>query len=711
MIEYTREDNIALIAWNLPGSANVLNEASVRAFSEAIETALDDADVAGIVVTSARKHFILGGDLNEIYALPDVATTVALTRGIHQVLRRLETGGKPVACAINGLALGGGLEVALACHFRAMLNHPKVYLAFPEIEVGLFPGAGGTQRLPRLVGLQPAMMPLLTAQKLRAATAHNIGLVQAVADTPEAVLAAAKDYIRQGGSATQPWDRKGFEVPGMDMTSVQTTFLYAGTAGMVRQRTGGNYPAAQAILDCLYEGLQMNFDQALEVEIRHFAQVAQSPVARNMMRTLWFNLNEAKSGVRATPPDLQVPPPARVGILGAGMMGAGIAYVTAQAGLPTVLKDVSPEAAEKGKDYARKLLHKQIDRGRTTPAKADELLARISTTGDPSGVADCDIVIEAVFEDIDLKAEVTQESEAVLPPTAIFASNTSTLPITKLAEASQRPGNFIGLHFFSPVDKMQLVEIILGAETAPETLAASVAYIRQIRKVPIVVNDRRGFFTSRIFKTFVAEGMELLAEGVKPALIENAAKQVGMPVGPLAVADEVSIELLYEIRKQYENAGIEEPGALREVVNLMVERLDRKGKKQGKGFYEYPEGGKKRLWRELGTHFPLADVQPEVEEVKKRILHVQALESVRCLEEGVLRDPKDADIGSILGWGFPPYTGGVISYIDLVGISAFVSNCEEFADRLGERFRPTERLREMAANRTAFYPAKPVPQV
>jgi 3-hydroxyacyl-CoA dehydrogenase/enoyl-CoA hydratase/3-hydroxybutyryl-CoA epimerase len=709
MIDFSIDkDGIAILSWNLPGSANVLNTASVTAFSEAVEKALADESVKGIVVTSAKSHFILGGDLKEIFDLPDVETTISLGRNIHRAFRRLETGGKPVAAAITGMALGGGLELTLACHYRVLLDHPSVYLAFPEVEVGLFPGAGGTQRLPRLVGLQASLMPLLTAKKMRAAEAKNIGLVNAEADSPDDVLEAAKAWIRSGGKAIQPWDVRGFEVPGMDMTSVQTTFLYAGTAGMVRKQTMGNYPAAQAILDCLYEGLQMAFDQSLEVEIRHFANVAQSGVARNMMRTLFFNMNDAKGGA-ARPDGFDANPVKKLGVLGAGMMGAGIAYVSAKSRISTVLKDVSADGAEKGKDYARKLLQKQIDKGFNTQEKADNLLDLIHPTADVTDLEGCDLVIEAVFEDRGLKAKVTQESEAMMPEGAVFASNTSTLPITGLAEASRNPENFIGLHFFSPVDKMQLVEVIMGENTSEYALAKSIDYIRQIKKVPIVVNDSRGFFTSRIFKTYVAEGLELLAGGVKPALIENAAKQAGMPIGPLAVADEVSLELLYKIRKQYEKDGITEPGALRNVINLMVETLDRKGKKDGKGFYEYPEGAQKHLWKGLSGHFTVADTQPNVAEVKKRILHAQAVESVRCLEENVLRKPEDADIGSILGWGFPPYTGGVISYIDFVGVATFVQECDDFASRFGERFAPTDRLREMARKGETFFPAKLVP--
>jgi 3-hydroxyacyl-CoA dehydrogenase/enoyl-CoA hydratase/3-hydroxybutyryl-CoA epimerase len=447
----------------------------------------------------------------------------------------------------------------------------------------------------------------------------------------------------------------------------------------------------------------MNFDEALELELRYFAKVALSKQAKHMIRTLWFSMNKAKAGV-ARPSGLESNPVKKLGILGAGMMGAGIAYASAKVGINSILKDVTAESADKGKDYSRKLLAAQVEKGRSTQEKSDKILAKIHPTGDASDLKDCDLIVEAVFEDRVLKARVTQEAEAQMAAGGVFASNTSTLPITGLAEASKAPENFIGLHFFSPVDKMQLVEVIMGKQTGAYALAKSIDYVLQIKKVPIVVNDSRGFFTSRIFKIYVTEGFELLAQGVKPALIENAAKAAGMPVGPLAVADEVSIELLYKIFKQTEADGISQDGPAKEVIFTMIETLDRKGKKEGKGFYDYPEGGKKTLWKGLSAHFPPAAVQPDVEDVKKRLLHLQALESMRCLEEGVLRSVEDADIGSILGWGFPPYTGGVLSYIDFVGVPEFVKDCEGFVHTAGKRFAPTEKLKQLAQTGGSVYP-------
>lgn len=703
MIHYSTEDGIAILTWDLPGGANILNADSITAFANALEQALADTAIKGVVVASGKDTFIVGGDLKALYALSTPEEVFQLGGAVHKVFRRMETGAKPVVAAINGLVLGGGMEVCLACHHRIAVNSPAVQLGFPEVTLGLFPGAGGTQRLPRLIGLQPAMQPLLTGRNMDVAEAKALGILGAVVQTKEELIPAAKAWILGGGKAVQPWDVKGFKSPGADLASVDVTFMYAGAAGMVRQQGFGNYPAPNAILSCLYEGLNMNFDEAIQLELRYFAKVALTKQAKHMIRTLWFSMNKAKAGV-ARPAGFAPNPVRKLGILGAGMMGAGIAYSSAKVGILSILKDVSLEGAEKGKDYSRKLLATQIERGRSTQEKADKLLSKIVATEKAEDLQGCDLVVEAVFEDRGLKAKVTQEAEAQMAEGGVFASNTSTLPITGLAEASKAPENFIGLHFFSPVDKMQLVEVIMGKQTSPYALAKSIDYVLQIKKVPIVVNDSRGFFTSRIFKIYVTEGFELLAQGVKPALIENAAKAAGMPVGPLAVADEVSIELMYKIFKQTEADGISMEGPAKDVIFTMIETLDRKGKKEGKGFYEYPEGGKKSLWKGLATHFPPAKVQPDVEDVKKRLLHLQALESMRCFEEGVLHSVEDADIGSILGWGFPPYTGGVLSYIDFVGVDVFVKECEAFVASAGKRFAPTEKLKSMAASGQSIYP-------
>lgn len=703
MIDYQfAPEGIAIIAWNLPGKSNVLNATSISAFSESLERAIADEAVKGIIVTSAKDSFIVGGDLNALYALESNAEVEALGGTIHKVFRRMETAGKPVVAAINGMTLGGGLELCLACHYRIAIDAPFLQLGFPEVTLGLFPGAGGTQRFPRIVGLQAAMEPLLLGRNMSVQQAKKIGLLDAVVKDQESLLSEAKAYILKGGSAQQAWDVRGFKTPGADLASVDVTFMYAGAAGVVRRQSAGNYPAPNAILSCLYEGLLMNIDEALALELQYFSKVALSKQAKNMIRTLWFSMNKAKAGI-ARPDGFAKQNVKKLGILGAGMMGAGIAYSSAKVGIETVLKDVSLDAALQGKGYAQKLLTAQIEKKRSTQEKADKILANILPTADANDLKGADLVVEAVFEDRGLKAKVTQEAELQMADSAVFASNTSTLPISGLAEASKAPENFIGLHFFSPVDKMQLVEVIMGEKTSEYALAKSIDYILQIKKIPIVVNDSRGFFTSRIFKTYVTEGFELLAEGVKPALIENAAKAAGMPVGPLAVADEVSIELLYKIFKQTEADGISQEGPAKNVIFKMVEDLKRSGKKVGKGFYDYPEAGKKALWSGLAEHFPANEVQPNVEMVKKRILHLQALESMRCLEEGVLRSPEDADIGSILGWGFPAYTGGVLSYIDFVGLPEFVAECLEFTKTAGKRFEPSQKLQKMAANNEKIY--------
>lgn len=696
-------DGIAILTWDLPGtSANVLNAASVAAFANALEDALKDESVKGLVVTSAKRDFILGGDLKEIYAMDSVEKVAELANKLHQIFRRMETGGKPVVAAINGSALGGGMELALACHRRIMVADAKFQVGFPEVTLGLLPGAGGTQRLPRLIGIQPSLQPLGQGRKYNPEAALKMKMVDELVANPSDLIVAAKRWVLSGGKPIQPWDKRGFEIPGGGVVEFNSTWTFAMAGGVVRQSTMGNYPAPEAILNALYEGLQMDFDSALQVELKYFTQLALSKEAKHMIRSLWFNMNAAKAG-RMRPEGFPKHTVKKVGILGAGMMGAGIAWASASVGIEVVLKDVDLAGAERGKQYSAKLAQGLIEKGRLTPEKAEALLARIHPTADAHDLSGCDLVVEAVFEDRDLKARVTQEAEAMLAETVVFASNTSTLPITGLAKASARPQNFIGLHFFSPVDKMQLVEIILGEETSDAALAISIDYIQQLKKVPIVVRDSRGFYTSRVFKSFVTEGLEMLAEGVKPALIENAGKMAGMPVGPLAVADEVSIGLLYHIYQQTRKDGIESSGEWHKVVSWMMEEEKREGKKAGKGFYDYPEGGKKTLWKGLAEHFGTAQPQPNVEELKMRILHLQALESYRCWDEGVLFGPADGDIGSILGWGFPPYTGGTLSYIDFVGLPTFVSNLNKLAAKFGPRFTPPASLIDRAAKQLPIF--------
>jgi 3-hydroxyacyl-CoA dehydrogenase/enoyl-CoA hydratase/3-hydroxybutyryl-CoA epimerase len=709
MIQYTIKEGVAVLDINMEGyPMNVLNEESIKALGEVLERALSDDAAKGIVITSSRKEFVAGADLKMLQQSADVETTYQMIRQLHNIFRRMETGRKPVVAAINGTALGGGYELALACHRRIALNHEKIQIGLPEIQIGLFPGGGGTQRLPRLIGIEPAMQFILQAKRMNPQEALKAGLVDELADTREELLQKAIDWALANPSALQPYDeidkkgkvvgKKDYKIPGGNVQSPKgvQTFM-AGTALLV-QKVHFNYPAAHAVMKCLYEGLQVPIDLGLDIEAKYFAQIAQTKEAKNMIRTLFFAMNEANKGA-AAPQGVAPREVKKVGILGAGMMGSGIAYVSAMAGIEVVLKDVSVEKAEKGKDYSRELVKKSVARGKMNREQADQVLALIRPTADAADLAGCDLVIEAVFEDRELKYKVTQEVEAFLDERAVFASNTSTLPITSLAEASRRPEQFIGLHFFSPVDKMMLVEIIMGEKTNDYALATAITYVQKIRKTPIVVNDSRGFYTSRCFGTYTSEGITMLAEGIVPALIEHAGEQAGMPVGPLEVADAVNLDLIYKVGKQTEKDTGLAFSSLPEgkVIIKFVEELGRTGRRDKKGFYEYPENEPKRLWKGLQELFPPKAEQPPIEELKKRLLYRQALEAARCFEEGVVRTRRDADVGSILAWGFPPYTGGALSFIDYVGIQTFVAELERLAKTYGERFTPTDALREAAA--------------
>ncbi len=686
---------------------NVINATLIAELEQRVREITVDDDIRGVIVTSAKADFMAGADLKWVLGKLESSMSpteaLAFARPLSEVLRLLETCGKPVCAAINGTALGGGLELALACHHRIIVDDPKAVVGLPEVQVGLMPGAGGTQRLPRLIGIREALPLMLEGRHVTPEKAQALGIVDAVVSAGH-LLARARQWLLESPAAVPPWDVKGFRVPGgagaMHPGAVQT--FMAGTA-LTAKATNRNYPAPIAILSAVYEGTIVPFDTGLAIELRYFASLAATPVARNMVRTLFVNKGEADKLVRRPPAE----PPAKVaklGILGAGMMGAGIAYVSARAGMEVVLLDTEQSSAEKGKGYSAKLVARGIERGRISTDKGEALLARITPTTDYALLAGCDLVIEAVFEDRDIKAEVTARAEAVIPPAAIFASNTSTLPITGLAEASGRPAQFIGIHFFSPVDKMPLVEVIVGQQTGEAALARALDYVRQLRKTPIVVNDSRGFFTSRVFATFTNEGMTMLLDGVKPALIENAARLAGMPVGPLAVLDEVSLQLVQHVDRQTaaDLGDAYEPPSGRPVFERMV-ALQRQGKRFGKGFYDYPEDAKKHLWPGLAEAFVPAATQPDVEGLITRLLYRQAIEAARCLEEGVIMHPEDGDIGGILGIGFPPWTGGPFSYIDTLGIDSFVAGCEQLAERHGPRFAPSDWLRARAAAGKTFY--------
>lgn len=702
-------DGVAILTFDLEGrSMNVLGAEVIEKLDELIDKVVADDSVKGAVIASGKKTFCAGADLldivDEIDPSADPKAVYDRFSGLQQVYRKLETCGKPFAAAINHTALGGGLELALACHHRVAANEPKSRIGFPEVQVGLLPGAGGTQRLPRMIGLEQSLPLLVQGKHLAPAKAAEFGIVDGVVEAGTEVEAARR-WILDVGDAEKPWDRKGFKFPGgaglMNPKAIQTQMF--GVA-LLQRETKHNYPAPIAIMSAVYEGSVVPIDAALRIESRYFAELLTSHEARNMVRTLFVNKGAAEKGVRR-PKGIDKSKVSKLGILGAGMMGAGVAYVSARAGIEVVLLDRDKDAAEKGKDYSRMLVQKGIDRGKVDADKGAAMLELIHTTDSYDDFEGCDYVIEAVFEDRAIKADVTAKTEAVMPETAIFGSNTSTLPITGLAENSKRPESFIGIHFFSPVDKMPLVEVIVGEKTSDEAIARTLDYIQQIRKTPIVVNDSRGFYTSRVFSTYTREGMAMLAEGVNPALIENIARHAGMPVGPLEVTDEVTLELAYKIGLQTRKdlGDRYEATAADDVLETMVERLDRRGKRFGAGFYDYPEGENKHLWPELAEHFPRADEQPAPEEVRTRLLYVQALDTVRCLEEGVLTHPADGDIGSVFGWGFPPYTGGTLSYIETVGIPEFVATAGRLAEEHGARFAVPKLLRELADSGETFY--------
>lgn len=697
----TDSHNIAVLIFEVSDRPmNVINETFLNEFSDAINGALSNQDITGVVITSSRPEFIAGADLGLISSITSIEQCRELTERFHELFKRIETSGKPFVAALNGSAIGGGYEVALGCHYRIALKNSKAKFGLPEVTLGLLPGGGGTQRLPRMIGLQNALPFLLQGKTVGPEKALKAGLVDDLANDHEELLTKAKAWIVDNPRPIQPWYHKKFRLPGGEVQSPKGYQVLPASTAMLNEKTYGNYPAALNILRCVYEGCQLSFDQALEVEARLFAKTVMSDEARLMIRSLFYSMNECNKG--SARPDVEVPKVNKVGILGAGMMGAGIAYSSAKAGIQVVLKDINLEFAQKGKDYSEALMNKAIEKGRATEEDKNKLLDLIQISDDPKSIEGCDLVIEAVVENSDLKALVTKESEAVLSDAAIFASNTSTIPITSLAKASARPNNFIGLHFFSPVDKMPLVEIIMGDKSSPEALALCIDYTRKIRKTPIVVNDGRGFYTSRVFTTYIIEGICALSEGVNPSLIEMAGKSAGMPVGPLSIADEVSIDLIYHILKQTINdLGEEavEPNTYKTVKKFVTE-LGRLGRKNGKGFYEYPKGENKFLNPELDRLFPQKAEQPSIDHLKRRFMAIQSIETARCLDENILTTPKDADVGSILGWGFPAYTGGSLSYIEWRGAENFLADCKEMEDLYGARFKAPKNIQSL---KESFY--------
>ena len=699
-------NGIGLVTFDQPGRVmNVLTPDLLGGFATLLERLEKEDGLKGLVLTSGKSSFIVGADIDQLHQITTVEQAFQLGEELKALMRRMEKCGKPVVAALNGTTLGGGLELALACHARFAIDDPKSKIGLPEVKLGLLPGAGGTQRLPRLIGIQKSLELITQGTELSPAKAKGLGIVTELAATREELLQKARDWCLANPKPVQPWDTKGFRIPGGDSKSPAVVQILAIAPSMANAKAHGNYPAITHIMSCLFEGCLLDIDNALQVESRYFAACIVSQVSKNMIGTLWYQLNAIKKG-QSRPRDVPAGKVKKVGILGAGMMGAGIAYVSAKVGIDVVLLDATQEGAEKGKAHSEGLLDKALSRGKTTQAQCDALLARILPTTRYEDLQGCDLVIEAVFEDRAIKAECTRKAEAVIAADAVFASNTSTLPITGLAQVSSRPANFLGLHFFSPVDKMPLVEIIVGEKTSEETLARGFDYVLQIGKTPIVVNDSRGFYTSRVFATYVMEGLAMLAEGVHPRSIEVAGIKAGMPMPPLALQDEVSLGLSLHVsdqtRRDVEAEGktyTVHPGEA--VMRNVGEVHGRLGKKAGKGFYDY-QGKEKSLWPELTTLYPPQAEQPTQQELVDRLMFIQANEAARCFEERVVRSVADTNIGSIFGWGFAPHQGGALQFINAMGAQRFVERSRELAQRHGARFEPAAVVVKMAQDGARF---------
>ncbi len=713
-------DGVAVITWDCPGkSMNVMSFEGLRELEACIDEVLSDDAIKGAVITSGKDSFAGGMDLNILAKLKDMVEgdpAKGVFDGVmqmHGLLRKIELagmdfktkkGGKPIAAALPGTALGIGYELPLATH-RIFAADSKAKIGLPEIMVGLFPGAGGTTRLVRKLGAMAAAPYLLEGKTLAPAKAKAAGLVDEVV-APDELVARAKDWVLSATDAdlVKSWDAKGYKMPGGTPYTPAGFPTFLGAAVMVHAKTKGVYPAARALLSAVYEGALVSFDEALKIEARWFTKVVLDPTSSAMIRSLFINKGALEKGA-VRPKNIGDEAVKKLGVLGAGMMGAGIALVSAMAGIEVVLIDATEEAAERGKAYTAAYMDKGIARGKATPEKKEATLARITATTDYAALAGCDLVVEAVFEDPGVKAEVTARAEAVLGDDAIFATNTSTLPISELAKASARPAQYIGIHFFSPVEKMMLVEIIKGRETGDRAVAKALDFVRQIRKTPIVVNDARFFYANRCILPYINEGIRMVGEGVAPWLVEHAAEMLGFPVGPLQLTDEVSIDLGVKIAKATRAAmGEAYPdGDVDEVVFWLAEQ-GRMGRKAGAGFYTYDEKGKRQgIWHGLLEKFPLADAQPDVHEVQNRLMMAQVLEAVRALEEGVLTDIREGDVGAILGWGFAPWSGGPFSWLDMIGAAKAVEICKELEAAHGARFAVPKLLADMAASGETFY--------
>ena len=709
-------EGIATLLFDRSDSAmNTMDMKFMDEMGAAVERLATDDAIKGAIFTSGKPVFAAGADLKQMEATLDqadelpLAERLARNASLSKLLRRMETCGKPVACAINGTALGGGTEIALACHYRVVSDAKGIQLGLPEVQVGLLPGGGGTQRVPRLIGIQAAMAVVLEGQALSPEKALKMGLIHKIVPADQ-LLSEARRWLVEEGDAVQPWDKKGYKVPGgAGPSSPAVAQMLVVSNAMLQAKTFHNLPAPKAILSCLYEGPQLPMDKALAVESKYFTQLQLDPVSRNMIRTLFINKGKADK-LMHRPEGVPKTSFRKIGVIGAGLMGAGIAYHCARLGIETVLIDRDQAAADKGKAYASKRLERDISKGRSTQDKADAILARIHPGTDYAALADVELVVEAVFEDRALKAEITRKLDAVLAPNAVIASNTSALPISELAEAGAHPENFIGMHFFSPVERMPLVEIVRGRKTSPATLARALDLAQAMKKTPIVVNDGPGFFTSRFIGAYINESLAMVTEGINPALIENAAKMAGIPIGPLTVSDEIGLDTAYHAsqqRKKDEGAAFK-PTPTFLLVEKLAGELGRHGRKNGKGFFDYAADGSKTLWPGLAELFPPLAEQPNVDEIKTRMLYAQLVDAAKAMAEGVLIDPADGDVGSILGVGFPAYLGGPFSMMDTIGLGAVVAECERLAACYGEHYAAPQLLRDMAAEGQTFYGANRV---
>ena len=716
----TDTDGVATITWDVPGkSMNVMSLAAFAELDGMIDRALGDAAIKGVIITSGKKDFAGGMDLNVIAKMKQdggadpAASVFAGVMNMHAVLRKIERagmdvktlkGGKPIVAALPGTALGIGFELPLACHRIIAADNPKAKIGLPEIMVGIFPGAGGTTRLVRKMGAMIAAPYLLEGKLTDPSSARSAGLIDEVVAAPE-LLSRAKEWVLAAKDAdlVKPWDDKGYKMPGGNPYHPAGFMTFVGANAMVLGKTMGVYPAARALMQAVYEGALVPFDVALKIEARNFTSVLLNPSSTAMIRSLFISKEALEKGAnRPAAADQTVK---KLGVIGAGMMGAGIAYVSALAGIEVVLIDATQEAADKGLAHSESLLEKGVQRRKVTPEKKAETLARITATPDYTALKGCDLIVEAVYEDPAVKAEVTKKVEAVVGTDCIFATNTSTLPISDLARASNRADQFIGIHFFSPVDKMNLVEIIRGKATGDRAVAKALDFVRQIRKTPIVVNDARFFYANRCILPYINEGIRMVAEGVEPALIENAAKLVGMPLGPLQLVDEISIELGIKIARATKLAmGSDYPDDAVDAVVFAMADQGRIGKKANAGFYSYDATGKReRLWDGLAKAYPVADAQPDLSQVQHRLLMAQVLEAVRALEDGVLTDIREGDVGAILGWGFAPWSGGPFSWLDILGAGRAVEICDALTATFGKRFATPDLLRDIAAKGDGFY--------